>query len=660
MVKNYVLLSIWLLIVLGASTNAQNYSHDFGFITQDEINMKCYEKDKEAEAVILYDIGNSRFVRDEYSFNVVFERKTKIKIFTKAGFKYGEIEIPFYQKDNIYEEVTEIKGFTYNYKNGVLNKTALDPNDSFDEKTSKSWNLKKFAMPDIQEGSIIEFSYEIVSPYKFNLQDWEFQGKIPTVYSEYVAKIIPFWEYSYILQGRNKFDTFEKYVDNGLSRHFAGTEFKDMVYRFVMKDMPAFSDESYITSVNDYITKIDFQLAKVHRLDGSTSEIITTWPKLSNTLLKEPNFGKYVKTSEKLAQQVIDVTLLTGKSEMEKVKYLVDYVKDNYSWNKRKGDFATKSAKKFIKEKTGNCADLNLFMTGILRAFNIEAYPVIISTRDHGKIKHSYPFHHFFNYVVVLVKCNDKFIITDATEPFCAYNRIPPRCINDKGLIIKKDSEEWVGLNMKYPSVSQKEFDINLTQDNDSMACTAKYKFNEYDALYYRNKWMDNSNKIEESIIEKGMRLVGEIETKNHKLRDQPYEINFNASIPVESFNNKLYLSPFLNEVILENPFKKKTREYPIDMIYAKTRIFGSSISLPNGYEVSEFPENYRYSNDLVEILFNSVMKDGIILTTGSYMFKKDIYSPDEYSRIKYYYSEIIQKFNEKIVLVKELENTEN
>ena len=71
--------------------------------------------------------------------------------------------------------------------------------------------VKKFAMPNVQVGSIIEYKYSIETPYKFNLKDWEFQRKIPTIYSEYTVRMVPFYEYTYLMQGVDKFDIQNSY-----------------------------------------------------------------------------------------------------------------------------------------------------------------------------------------------------------------------------------------------------------------------------------------------------------------------------------------------------------------------------------------------------------------------------------------------------------------
>src|ERR1035437_5131508 len=306
---------------------AQNSVHEFGKFSNEEFQLQRYEKDPTAEAVVIYDIGSSHFIRNDDGFQVVFERKTKIKIFNKAGLKWAQISIPYYEESNKNEEIFELKGNTYNYENGQIRISALDTKNVFNEKYNEHWYDRKFAMPDVKEGSVIEVFYKIQSPYLFNFRNWDFQNKIPVIYSEYTVFMIPFYGYTNILQGANKFDCCKSYETGSFSSPLGSIDYKDKAYCYVMKDLPAFKDESFITSANDYIIKLDFQLSQLHRPDGSTQAIMTTWPKLSEEMIDHESFGKYVNNSKKRAKEIVDGLQITTKPAIEKAKNIESFVK---------------------------------------------------------------------------------------------------------------------------------------------------------------------------------------------------------------------------------------------------------------------------------------------------------------------------------------------
>lgn len=646
-------LTIILTILTWLTIQGQNFSKEFGKLSQGEVELKQYSLDKDAEALVLFDIAKSHFYRIENSFDVVFERTTRIKILSEAGIKWAKMEIPFYREGNISERVYDIKAYAYNYENGVLNKTQFDVSNAFDEKINNSWTVKKFAIPNVKEGTIIEYYYKISSEYKFNLRDWEFQWKIPVLYSEYEVRMIPFYEYSWFLQGANRFDSYTSNVDKGLPRQFGSITFQDMVHLYIMKDVPAFKNEEFITSINDYIIKLDFQLAKINYPSGASVGILTTWEDMNKELLKNEDFGKYANKSENLASKLLNIDCLSLKNEKERFDYVIDYVKGNYNWNKNNSKFASKPLKKFIEEKHGNSADINLFTIGLLNAAGIDAKPVLISTREHGKIKYDYPYTHFFNYVIILAQVDGVNFLTDATEILSLNNRIPSRCINDKGLIIQKGKIEWIGLECLFPSEIETEIQIDIT-DNATVSSSINKSASEYDALYFRNNYSDKTETIKKKLESTDYIIIDTtIVVQNQLNKEEPYVLKYNQMSKPEIVNEKIYLSPFLNETVTDNPFKQKERTYPIDMLYPKRRIYNSTIVVPDGYKVEYIPSENKINNQLFELNYSTSIADNQISISFNYYFKMSVYSPDDYSKIKFYFDEIVKKGNEKIVLAK-------
>jgi len=648
-----IFLALFLIIGVQLTGKAQTFSREFGVIGKDDIELTAYAQDKSAEAVVLFDFGKSYFVYSEGSFDVVFERITRIKIFSDAGLKWAEVEIPFYQEGGIYEKVYDIEGYTYNYEKGNLDKSAFNKNLCHDEIVDEFWKVKKFAMPDVKAGSIIEYRYKISSQYLFNLRDWEFQREIPSAYSEYEVRMIPFYEYSWLCQGANKFDFQKLFIDTGLARQFGRIEYQDMVHQYVMKDIPAFKDEEFISSVNDYLIKIDFQLAKVNYPYGGSVDVITTWPDLIKGLLNNEDFGKYVKKSEKLASKIFNTDSLALLPARERFEFILNYVKANYNWNGYNGKYAAKSPNDLVKDKVGNSADINLFVVGLLNAAGIEAYPLLISTRENGRIKYDYPYTHFFNYVLVSSKIDGYTLLSDATEIFSPNDRIPPRCINDKGLLIKKDNVDWVSLQCDFPSELQTNISIGsveLSPKADIIISAA-----EYDALHYRNEYGENKKKILESLNASDLEVEdSSIIIRNHLNFKDPYILIYSSAYKTEKVNDKIYILPFLHETLADNPLNQSTRTYPLDMTYPVKRTYYSTIKIPEGYKVEFTPEDVAIKNESFELFYTVKSEEKVVNISFGYYFKNSVYPASDYMKIKSCFNQIVKKGNEKVVLSKD------
>ena len=345
------------IIILPTLIMGQEYSHEFGKVSKDELLLMRYEKDTTAEAVVIYDIGKSYFINPSEGCDLVFERRTKVKVFSKAGFKWAQFEIPYYEENFKAEEVTDLKGNTYNLENGEIVTVALDQTKTYNEKQDEHWYHKKIAMPGIKEGSVFEISYRIKTPYKFNFRTWEFQYKIPVIHSEYTTKMNPYYEYISILNGTKKYDENKSYQDKEM-KHYGAIRYNDMVYYFMMKDVPAFKDEAFITSYNDFISKLDFQLAARYSLDGIKMEILSTWKKLAEDLIDEnltdgTKFGGYINDCKRKSKQYLEELNINSAtiSNTEKAKKIYQYVKSYFNWNNECRIFASKSAKDLLKTK---------------------------------------------------------------------------------------------------------------------------------------------------------------------------------------------------------------------------------------------------------------------------------------------------------------------
>ncbi|MCX6221281.1 MAG: DUF3857 domain-containing protein [Bacteroidia bacterium] len=650
------LITIYLFTALCLPLSAQNIVREFGKYTGEEFKMQRYDKDPSAEAVVLYDIGSSYFMLYDNGYQVVFERKTKIKIFNKAGHKYAQIEIPYYKKDNKDEKVIELEGNTYNYENGLIRATPLNEKNTFNEKVSENWMVRKFAMPDVKDGSIIEVKYKIISPYFFNFRSWEFQNKIPVIYSEYVTKMIPFYEYTYILQGASKMDSFNHYEEKGNEQSFGSIKFNNMIYEFIMKDVPAFRDESFITSTEDYILKLDFQLAAFHSPNGGDDQIMTTWPKLIEDMLDDEAFGKYLQACKKKSEEIIDTMKLATKTSLEKAAYIDKYLKSNYNWDGNHSKRSTKSAKNFLKTQTGNSAAINLLYVALLNTAGIEAYPVLISTRDNGKIKVDYPFQQFFNDVIVTAKINDSNVLLDATEPLSSFRQIPSECLNDKGLIVKNEKGKYTWLNIKSSVDSDISYQIdqNPNIEKDTVDCKFQISSSGYDAINLRKKFLKNPKDLKAELSIGNLILKDSITVENVHEIDKPFENKLVSGYTIDRVGDKILLPPFCNFIIAENPFKKELRTYPIDMVYKHTRSYVSIIHIPKGYKVFSIPENMDMDNDDFRIQYHAENSDSnTIKITGNYEFKKDVYASSSFLGLKGYFNKIIDKFNEKVVFAK-------
>ena len=284
---------IALLLLLSTSfiIAQKKKSTKMGLTTLDELKMTVYDKDSTATAVVLYehanrypDKANDEIPRTDYYY--------RIKILDKASFDLANIVIGIY-KD---QRVKDISAKTYNLTDlGTMDISTVLEKDIFSITENKNWKSKKFTLPNIKKGSVIEYKYSITSPY-LSIDDWVFQSDIPKIKSELDVSILGNYQYNVKKIGYLKLDKNEPSIDKKCVYVPGIGNGACAVYSYGMYNIPAFKEEDYMLSKKNYMSRISFDLKSRTSYRGDVKNYTTTW-KQADKSLKESFFNN--KTSKK-------------------------------------------------------------------------------------------------------------------------------------------------------------------------------------------------------------------------------------------------------------------------------------------------------------------------------------------------------------------------
>jgi hypothetical protein len=247
----------------------------FGQLEPQDRTAAPFAADSAAAAVVLCDYGHARLKGQGAGFQVVFERVTRIKILSAAGFEHATVAIPLYYSGSDWKKITNLRGFTYNLVNGATEKTHFEPTGAFLEKRTPTENVQKFTMPNVRVGSVIEFAYTQTSDNLYTFQVWYFQREIPVRWSEYRVSIPTFYKYKIIYQGNQPFDVHvaqmgsvgllvDNKLDNGLSvgqtNGSLAVSATTEEHQWVLKNQPAIAAEPYMTTPGTVVLTSRFSL----------------------------------------------------------------------------------------------------------------------------------------------------------------------------------------------------------------------------------------------------------------------------------------------------------------------------------------------------------------------------------------------------------------
>ena len=112
----------FILIFLSAIcffAQAQKAPIKLGNVAKEDVEMKVYSLDENADAVVLCDYGYSEFVYNMQSgWENHLKRICRIKILNDDGYDWATESVVLYHDGKLKESLSQLKGFTYNLENG--------------------------------------------------------------------------------------------------------------------------------------------------------------------------------------------------------------------------------------------------------------------------------------------------------------------------------------------------------------------------------------------------------------------------------------------------------------------------------------------------------------------------------------------------------------
>lgn len=658
-----------LLLITSCLTFSQDFK--FGRVSIEEVQEKQHSLEPEANAAILYRSVNTYYEYNRNTFTLVTDVHERVKIYNKDGFDYANKEVSSYKNGSTKEVVTGIKGYTYNIANGKLEKEKLKKNGIFEEDVSKYSNKTKFTMPNVTEGSIIEYQYSLRSPFVTSIDDIVFQDLIPINKMEATVTIPEFLNFKKHINPRspifleilettrnfNHTSTTMKRGNGNVVNHNMETstvEYFQNVYSISKDNIPSLKTENHLDHIYNYAAVLKWELQFTKFPNSPIENHSQSWEGVAKSIYNNRNFEGELNKSNYYSKDLEN--LLAGATgEVEKAGRIFEFVKSKVKWNKTLGYTADNGVIKAYKEGVGNVADINLMLTSMLKTAGIEAYPVLVSTKNNGIP--IFPTQKGFNYVVAGAKVNGDYFLMDATDPMASFNELPSRARNWNGrMLIDKENSVLVDLMPQVQSLQRATINLQIGED---FSLRGK-SLNQMDGLYaksYRDKYLDIKKEEYIGVLEKNK---GNIEITNvaienaEKIGEEIKETyTFELQNGMEVINEKLYLKPLLFTAVSNNPFKEGERMFPVIFDFPSVENLTVNIMVPPGYEVESLPESSIYELNNGEGTFKFLaLQNGNFLRIESVLDLKNIvYSPQDYDSLKKFYSQMVEKHSELIVL---------
>ncbi len=622
----------------------------WGSVKIEDLQLKSWRTDSTTPACVLGDVGtlSMQLVQDYYGFRLKQHRR--VKILKKEGFSYQNVAIPYYSKDET-QSIVSIRAQTI-APNG--DKFAVEKAAIVHESLNNGWTIAKFTFPEITEGCIVEYEYDLQSTRSVELHEWFFQDKIPTRFSILNLDVLARYQYIHLIQGKENLTISTPKSDSTGQQHIHTV--------YYAKDLPGLVKEQYVSHINNHLTQIHFKLANYTGINGTKHEILSTWPKMASDLWENEYFGQKISKKSNY-NQVIEAAkdvVKSGDAVKVKAQKLYDFVNKNIQWDSNYYLLSVNTPNDVWQKRKGGSTELNLTLLALLKNAGVDAHPILVSTQAHGKAMPEHPVLDQFDHALVFVDLgNDKSLVLDAGDAMRQIGLPSEQASNGKGWLMKKDEQTWVDLKptMNAQMVVAK-FDIT---NNGHLNGTLTTNYRNHLSAEHRNSYDVTSDKPEMSRIEylktqyPNLR-IDDLKCLNCDKKQEPLKEMMTCTVldVVKTDKNLMYIHPMLKTDWDVNPFKLINRAYPVEFASPLTEQYVAMIAIPEGYKVEELPRDLTLSMPQEGLLFDyqiSNDSDKFIKLAVKLQINKTVFVASEYDDLKAIFRQVAHKFTQKVVL---------
>ncbi len=611
-------------ICLGSVANA---SIGFQPISPEELKITNEPHAPGAPAIILY----RQVDRDDNGRTSREDNYLRIKILTEAGRKYADVEIPFLKSTG---NIVAIKARSIRPDGSVADFDGKVYEKQVVKAKGVKYLAKTFTLPDVQVGSIIEYSYsqDLSENYIYN-SHWILSDELFTKSAKFSLK--PFQGEGWSM----------RWTWHALPAGTAAPkEGPDHVFRLEAANIPAFPTEDYMPPENELKSRVDF----IYSDEFVDQDVDKFWKKKAKKWNDQAErFVGKRKALEPVVAQIVDPND-PPEVKLQKIYARVQQIR-NTSYERRK----TEQEEKRIKEKEpenaedlwkkgyGDGFDITWLYLALVRAAGFEAYPVWASDRSNyffdPKVMDSFK----LNSNMVLVKVNGKDLYSDPGAAFTPFGLLPWPETGVKGLKLDKDGGSWIVTSYPDSSMSrvERKADLALSETGD-IEGKLTVTFRGLEALNRRLEERNEDDAQRKKDLEEEVK--GYVPAAcDVELTNQP-EWNTSITPLVAEFSIKVpgwgagagrrVLFPIgIFTGTEKHVFDHADRVHPIYFHYSSQKLDDLSVKLPAGWQVSSVPK--VQGQDQKVVVYASTVEPG----KGTFHVTRDLRLDLSLVDVKYY-----------------------
>ncbi|HVW95612.1 MAG TPA: DUF3857 domain-containing protein [Mucilaginibacter sp.] len=651
-----IFLSAFYFSARAQTTDAVQTTQPFGKIDNADLELKSCVFEKDANAEVLFEKANVYFGADLLS--IIQEYHKRVKIFNDNGKDEADVHIKYFSGDHL-EYITRIQAHTINLVDGKQEITPVDKKLIYNKNIDKYWSEITFSFPNVKPGSVVEYSCNINTHSPIDFPDWDFQKKIPVRYSE-LKTAIP--------------DVFYFRADANITMPMGHSNTEDarslmegtQAYPYnletttrTMANIPSLRDEPYMSSYRDNVQSVRFQMVSFRPIGGFGVQLSDSWGKVGGTLIDNDDFGGQMRRKLKDEDQIITKAKAI-KSPEERIAYIFNEVRNDMKWNGSDDWHTENGTPRAWESKTGNSTEINLILYHLLKQSDIKAYPMVVSTREHGRVRPFYTSVTQFNRGVVYVPLDTaKTFILDASGKYNQYNEIPAELLNSSGLFVDKSENKYDIVSLRKEEPVRMSVFVNAEiKANGKIEGTAQISSSSYAKIDAVERYKtDGEKKYTDYLRHNDNALkIASFKMENMDKDSLPLTqtISFSQDL-TGSDENYIYLNTGAFSPLKINEFLSENRMTDVDFGYKRMYAINGIYKIPAGYQADALPKSVALSMPDKSFTLRRIIANqgGSIVVRYIVSYNVAEYPKASYPDLHAFFKQMHQMMDEQIVLKK-------
>lgn len=595
----------WLLTFFCLTAAAQlPINTKFGKPTKEEMEMTVYSADSTADAVVLCRLTTVTYTVQMSGYLVDYNEKFRIKVLKPEGARFAQVTVPYYKNtqnngfiagsrfshlagvvsfdyaagsmtENAWgnftdENVEDVKAVAFNLVNGKTVKTNMKKDAITTEKIDNENFLLKFNIPEVREGTVIEYEYNIHSELFYMLRDWQPQCDIPVVYASLDMDIPCYLIFNMEEWGIQR---LKCRCVGGILRYKLESDplAKPVVintnhYYVTGQDLKAMPKVPYVWNMQDHRAGITAELRGYSQRGSSYIEFLKDWEQVDRLLINNDFLGKQLDNHSPLREELQAAGIAEIADERERAAATFRFISSRVKWNGKYQIWPLLTSET-VKNGSGTNADINMLLLQSLHDMQLQAYPVVLRSRDEGRLPHNFPtIQKLSTFIVAVILQNGTKVYLDASAANGYLDVLPDVLQVERARLLVKGKGQWVNLQQLPRSQTKSVINATLSADG-TLTGTQVTTYTGTSALLYRQQ--HNINDFAPSVTD---------------------STTFTRKGIVEG--NTITICPFNTPPVPENPFVNETRVEPVEFPFAHSDQLVVNITLPDGYTVEKLPES--------------------------------------------------------------------